>query len=186
MAAFGGVTSDLAPLITQGLKTEDLISSFAWTGTDRTARKTGVMGTSTFMSYRRGNASMTEDDLQESFEDMVNWLRTVPNVSENMLCFDGSAHDIERFGYFFCEDVLPGHFGDCLNAGRYILGKVLENEFGFEWDGMILRQNEHNLTVDLNAIVIDESKALLDASDAVDECFESIKAMVYRKRVTGR
>jgi hypothetical protein len=41
---------------------------------------------------------MTEDDLQESFEDMVNSLRTVPNVSENMLCFDGAAPD------FVCPD----------------------------------------------------------------------------------
>jgi hypothetical protein len=65
---------------------------------------------------------------------------------------------------------------------------VLEKECGFEWDGVILRQREHNLMVDLNAVVIDESKEVVDAAaaDAVDGCFESIKAVMYRRRMSGK
>ena len=52
---------------------------------------------------------ITRQDLKIAFDAMIRVLSAVRNVTGPMLVFDGSADDIERFGYFYDEGLTQRH-----------------------------------------------------------------------------
>ena len=124
---------------------------------------------------------VTRQDLRNAFDAMIRVLSRVPNVTGTMLAFDGSAEDIERFGYFFEEGLLPERFSDTMHAGWYILAGVLRNELGFEWSGETsLMQSKYGVAVNLADVIPNEAEGLHSLFDAVDECFDSTKIAISR------
>jgi hypothetical protein len=126
---------------------------------------------------------MTPQELENAFDSMIPTLAKVPNVTQDMLAFDGSAQDIELFGYFFYEGILPEIFPDTRKAALYILAKALCNDLGFEWaENLLLTHKKSGLTVNLDAIKPDESKGIETDFGAIDTCFDSVKLTIARRR----
>jgi hypothetical protein len=125
---------------------------------------------------------MNWDDLQRAQDQLTEFLRQIPNLTETQRTFDGSLEDIERFQYLFYEGILPSPAVDSLNAGRYVLARVLEAEFGFERKNSLLFQPEYSVSIDIERIEDYSTGDEHDAWDAVYGCLQFVKAELSRKR----
>jgi hypothetical protein len=125
---------------------------------------------------------MTPQDLEAAFQSMIPVLAKVPNVTKEMLAFNGSALDIDLFGYFFYEGIMPGIYSDSRKAALHILARVLCNDLGFEWsEDLLLTHRKSGIIVNLNEIRPDETKGIETDFGAIDECYDSVKQTIARR-----
>ncbi|MEZ6072515.1 MAG: hypothetical protein R3C10_20205 [Pirellulales bacterium] len=128
---------------------------------------------------------MLKQKLRNAFDELTAALSGIPNVTEDMLDFSGHSDDIDNFGYFYYEGILPDAFDNDLDAARYILGTVLENDHGFHWKDGILQHDKYDMQVDLASVDVDATIDDDDASSAIGRAYESITSELARRRVFG-
>lgn len=121
---------------------------------------------------------MDKLDLRKSFERLLAELQKVENITPQMLKFDGTPSDFETFGYLFYEGILPGESSDYMNAGRYVLGRVLEQQYGFVWTGVVLYHAERGITVNLLELT-DNPDDDFDASEVIETSFNVIRSSLH-------
>lgn len=164
----------------------DLTSSSVWTGMGHMDTKTGLMVDFTFMFFRRDNRRWSMGGVhrfRKAFTEMLAVLQGVPNVTSDMITYDDTEEDLDRFGYLFEEGVLPSRFERTLDAGRYILARVLENTFGFEW---VNRDTSDVMIHPASGISLDLAQVgvgYCSVSAAIDDCYDSIRTTLARRGI---
>ncbi|MCA9101336.1 MAG: hypothetical protein KDA63_09310 [Planctomycetales bacterium] len=128
---------------------------------------------------------MLKQTLRNAFDEMTTALRGIPNVTADMLIFTGHSDDIDTLDYFYYEGILPGAYANDLDAARYVLAVVLENDNGFYWRDGILQHGKYDVSVDLAHVVVDATTDDDDASSAIGRAYESITSELARRRVFG-